>query len=122
MTNFTKYKNEYNKNNYCRISIVIPKEKKNIIEKLKASEQKSTNQLFISAVEKQYNINLSPEQNYTKYISKKIKILEELGYENTQELHCFLESVVENESSDNFDKIDAAFSAIINSNFKNKQE
>lgn len=59
MVNSTQYKNEYNKNNYCRISIVIPKEKKEVIERLKETEHKSTNQIFISAVEKHYGVDLT---------------------------------------------------------------
>lgn len=59
MATNTQYKNEYNKNNYCRLTIVIPKEKKDVIEKLKETEHKSTNQIFINAVEKQYNVDLT---------------------------------------------------------------
>ena len=59
MANMTKYKNDYNKQNYCRISLVIPKEKKQVIEDLAESEHKSKNQLIINAIEKYYNVDLT---------------------------------------------------------------
>ena len=59
MANNTKYKNEYNKNNYFQVAIRIPKEKKEVIEMLTETKHKSVNRLFIEAVEKQYGVDLT---------------------------------------------------------------
>ena len=54
-----KYKNEYNKENYSRISATIPKEKKEIIAELMKKHNKSVSRLIIEALEKTYHIDLT---------------------------------------------------------------
>ena len=120
--------NKYNRENYFKVAIRIPKEKKAIIDEVSLKEEKSINRLFIEAFEKNYKVDLSTKQNYgqkpdyRKYINKKVKTLKELGYENVQELRYFLESVVDDKSENNIDNIDAAYSAILNSNYNSKAE
>jgi hypothetical protein len=54
-----QYKNEYNKNNYERIYIRVPKSKKEVLEELSKNHNKSINRLTIEALEKTYNIDLT---------------------------------------------------------------
>lgn len=51
--------NEYNKANYERIYIRVPKTKKAILEELSRTTGKSINRLAIDALEKTYNIDLT---------------------------------------------------------------
>lgn len=59
MFDANQYKNQYNKDNYYSVKLRIPKEKKELIEALAKSTDKSINRLFIEAVEKQYHIDLT---------------------------------------------------------------
>lgn len=51
--------NEYNKENYFQVALRIPKDKKEVLQALADMEQTSINKLIISAIEKQYGIDLS---------------------------------------------------------------
>lgn len=53
------YINQYNRNNYIRVGVRIPKEKKEVLDQLLETTGKSINRLFIDAVEKQYNVDLT---------------------------------------------------------------
>lgn len=53
------YKNNYDKENYCRLSIRIPKEKKEVVDAVALKKSKSVNTLFVEAFEKQYNCDLT---------------------------------------------------------------
>ena len=55
----TRYKSEYNSQNYSNLKIRIPKEKKAVIDALVESTGKSINRLFIEAVEKHYKVDLT---------------------------------------------------------------
>ena len=113
-----KYRNEYEREKYFKPTLRIPKEKKSAIEAVSLKMGKSINQLFVEAFEQQYHINLSKDLNYERYISKKLKILSELGYENITELKEVLYSAANDSDTDKIEKIDIAYSSIINSNFK----
>jgi hypothetical protein len=53
---------EYQKLNYDRIGILLPKGSRSILNQVAAENGISTSQLVISAIEKQYNISLKKEK------------------------------------------------------------
>lgn len=54
-----QYKKEFNKVKYAEFKIRIPKEKKEEIDHLVRVTGKSTNRLFVEAVEKVHNVDLT---------------------------------------------------------------
>lgn len=59
MFDSNKYKSSYNAQNYYGIKIRLPKEKRDIIDELTKTTGKSINRIFIEAVEKQHNVDLT---------------------------------------------------------------
>ena len=57
--NAQKYKNEFNKQSYHEVRLRIPKSKKEIVDALAETTGKSINRIFIEAVEKQHNVDLT---------------------------------------------------------------
>lgn len=57
-----KYISEYQKLNYDRIGILLPKGSRSILNQIAAENGISTSHLVISAIEKQYNISLKKEK------------------------------------------------------------
>lgn len=53
------YQIQYEKNNYYRISLRLPIEKKEVMTMLSETKHKSVNQLIIEAIEKQYHVDLT---------------------------------------------------------------
>lgn len=53
------YKNNYEKENYYKPTIRIPKEKKNVVDAVALKQGKSVSLLFIEAFEKQYKCDLT---------------------------------------------------------------
>lgn len=51
--------NEYNKENYFKVALRIPKENKQILQDLADIYDISVNKLIINAIEKTYGIDLS---------------------------------------------------------------
>jgi predicted HicB family RNase H-like nuclease len=51
--------NAYNAENYFKVALRIPKEKKEVLQKLADEESTSINKLIVNAVEKFYGVNLS---------------------------------------------------------------
>ena len=49
----------YNKDRYYSVTLRLPKDCKDILQKLADEERRSITKLFMYAVEKQYNIKLS---------------------------------------------------------------
>jgi predicted HicB family RNase H-like nuclease len=58
MVNY-EYTNAYNRENYHKVALRIPKEKKELMMKLAKKEKRSINQLIIIAIENYYKIDLS---------------------------------------------------------------
>lgn len=54
-----EYKQKHDKETYYHIRLRIPKEKKEVIEELAETTHKSINRIFIEAVEKQHNVDLT---------------------------------------------------------------
>jgi predicted HicB family RNase H-like nuclease len=54
-----EYQNEYNKENYFKVALRIPKEKREALQELAKFEKVSMNKLIINAIEQFYNIDLS---------------------------------------------------------------
>jgi predicted HicB family RNase H-like nuclease len=54
--------NTYNAENYFKVALRIPKEKKEILQKLADDENTSINKLIVNAVEKFYGVNLSRKE------------------------------------------------------------
>lgn len=54
--------NTYNLTNYFQVALRIPKEKKEVLQKLADDEQTSINKLIINAVERFYGVNLSSKK------------------------------------------------------------
>lgn len=50
------YNNEYKKTNYDRVTILVPKGKKDELKDLAAERRVSVNELIITAIEKYYHI------------------------------------------------------------------
>lgn len=59
MANAQQYKNKYEKDNYYKITLRLPKEKKSVMQDLVETKHKSINQLIIEAIEKQYYVDLT---------------------------------------------------------------
>lgn len=59
MFNQNQYKQKHDKESYHHIRLRIPKEKKIIIDELMETTGKSINRLFIEAVEKVHNVDLT---------------------------------------------------------------
>lgn len=55
--------NAYNRENYYKVALRIPKDKKAILQELAKKERRSINQLIILAIEKQYGIDLSAKSD-----------------------------------------------------------
>lgn len=55
--------NEYNRNNYFKVALRIPKNKKDVLQTLADIEGISVNKLIINAIERQYGINLSKKDS-----------------------------------------------------------
>lgn len=53
--------NEYNAANYFKVALRIPKEKKDVLQQLAKEHNISVNKLIINAIEKEYGINLSKD-------------------------------------------------------------
>lgn len=53
------YQIKYEKNNYYRISLRLPIEKKEVMQELVETKHKSINQLIVEAIEKQYHVDLT---------------------------------------------------------------
>ena len=53
------YKNNYDKENYYKPTIRIPKEKKAVVDAIALKKGKSVNTLFVEAFEKQYKCDLT---------------------------------------------------------------
>lgn len=51
--------NEYNRENYFKVALRIPKDKKDVLQELADAEEMSINKLIIKAIERQYGVNLS---------------------------------------------------------------
>ena len=59
MADIQQYKNKYNKENYFKVSLRIPKEKREVLQLLSETQHKSVNRLIVEAIEKQYNVDLT---------------------------------------------------------------
>lgn len=53
------YKTNYEKNNYYKVTLRLPIEKKIVMQELSEIKHKSVNQLIIEAIEKQYHVDLT---------------------------------------------------------------
>jgi predicted HicB family RNase H-like nuclease len=53
--------NEYNKENYFKVALRIPKEKRDVLQQLAKEHGISVNKLITSAVEQTYGISLSKD-------------------------------------------------------------
>lgn len=54
-----EYTNKYNRENYFKVALRIPKEKKEVLQMLTETQHKSINRLIIEAIEKTYNVDLT---------------------------------------------------------------
>ena len=66
----TKYINEYKKTHYDKIVFHIPKGKKEILKKTANDYEMSMAQLIISAIEKQYHIDISSTLDLDKLFAE----------------------------------------------------
>ena len=55
--------NEYNKENYFKVALRIPKENKQMLQDLADAHDVSVNKLIIQAIEKTYGIDLSKKDS-----------------------------------------------------------
>ncbi len=53
--------NQYNRENYFKVALRIPKDKKDVLQALAKKEKISVNKLIINAIEKEYGIKLSKD-------------------------------------------------------------
>lgn len=53
--------NEYNKENYFKVALRIPKEHRDALQELADAHDISINKLIINAIEKTYGINLKKD-------------------------------------------------------------
>lgn len=53
--------NEYNKENYFKVALRIPKEKREMLQDLAKTENMSINKLIINAIEQHYGIDLGKD-------------------------------------------------------------
>lgn len=54
--------NTYNAENYFKVALRIPKEKKEVLQKLADDENTSINKLIVTAVERFYGVNLTRKE------------------------------------------------------------
>lgn len=54
--------NTYNAENYFKVALRIPKEKKEVLQKLADDENTSINKLIVNAVERFYGVDLSRKE------------------------------------------------------------
>lgn len=54
--------NKYNQENYFKVALRIPKDKKDVLQNLADSEHISINKLIINAVERFYGVSLSKKE------------------------------------------------------------
>ena len=54
-----QYSNKYNRETYYEVKVRLPKEKKQVMKELSELTGKSINTIFIEAVEKQHNVDLT---------------------------------------------------------------
>jgi predicted HicB family RNase H-like nuclease len=54
--------NKYHAENYFKVALRIPKEKKEVLQKLADDENTSINKLIVNAIEKFYGVNLSRKE------------------------------------------------------------
>ena len=54
--------NKYNQENYFKVALRIPKDKKDVLQNLADSEHTSINKLIINAVERFYGVSLSKKE------------------------------------------------------------
>lgn len=59
MASKQEYKNNYERENYYKPTIRIPKEKKATIDAVVLKQGKSISQLFVEAFERQYKVDLT---------------------------------------------------------------
>lgn len=57
-----KYIDEYKRQNYDRIGLLVPKGKGKVIKDLAKAQGKSISQVVVEALENQYSVNLSKEE------------------------------------------------------------
>ena len=57
-----EYQNQYNQENYFKIALRIPKEKREMLQELAKMEKVSMNKLIINAIEQFYGIDLSRKE------------------------------------------------------------
>jgi predicted transcriptional regulator len=50
---------KYNRENYYSVTLRLPKESKEVLQALAAQERRSMTNLFVYALEQQYNVKLS---------------------------------------------------------------
>lgn len=55
----TKYQNEYQKETYDRVSVFVPKGKRNELKRFASQKGLSVNRLIVEAIESYYGIDLS---------------------------------------------------------------
>ena len=72
MANFsqTKYLTEYKKAHYDRIVFYVPKGKKELLKNTANEHEMTTTQLIISAIEKQYHIDISSTLDLDKLFAE----------------------------------------------------
>lgn len=58
--------NTYNRENYYKVALRIPKDKKEVLQALAKKERRSINQLIILAIEEHYKIDLSATKSDSK--------------------------------------------------------
>jgi predicted HicB family RNase H-like nuclease len=53
--------NQYNRENYFKVGLRIPKEKKQVLQDLAKANNISINKLIVDAIEKTYGVDLSKD-------------------------------------------------------------
>lgn len=111
------YKTSYERENYFKITLRMPKDCQVKLQDLSKEQKKSMNQLILDAIEKMYGIDLTLKSNdCDRYIAKKLKILGELGVRNLNSVAELLhfESERSEVMSEKLKLIDIAYDKLIN--------
>ena len=111
------YKTSYDRENYGKVCLRIPKECYTTVQELAEEKGKSINRLFIEAVEQVYNVDLTHKAvSLEKYIAQKAQCLNDLGIMSVSQATTFFEWVSSQAetTSEKIKLIDSEYSKALN--------
>ena len=113
--------NKYNKENYEKLAIRVPKGKKAILENLSKMTGQSINMLVLGAVEEKYGVNLHSKDKpisdavRQQYMKKRMEFFEDINYDRIADILTFVkektDKIIDNQMY--IEKVDILMSKLI---------